>query len=374
MSTNNPKVSAYIPQHIYDSFKLFCEQRGVSMSQAVAVIFAEYFGLDSSVNQKSSTSKPLVERVGLLEQELADLRGLVENHLKLRGVIDKKEHLVVHDGSSPEGVSLEVPKSTSVTPSEPLRKDSLLSVELPEVLENVEASSAEGDLPEMTPSKLVDGIPGELLGNSDLPEAKSSEVLENGEIPLAGDELAEATRSEAVGSIPGEPLQDGDVSETESPEVKSAEVLENLEASLAGGDLSEISPSEPVSILPSESLKNHELLENVKGETATGQESLSYSEVPLFPIPGNSPEEIQPISARKLSKHRFGGSEHSVAGAKKKYKNSPQKFIDWTKQKDPDGIAWKMVETPVPGYVPANKLPSELRDKLLIWIRENGLL
>jgi hypothetical protein len=331
MSTNNPKVSAYIPQHIYDSFKLFCEQRGVSMSQAVAVIFAEYFGLDSSVDQKSSTSGLLVERVGLLEQELADLRGLVENHLKLRGVIDKKEHLVVHDGSSPEAVSSDVAESTSVTLSEPLIEGGLLGAELPEVLENVEDWSAEGDLPEITPSQAVGSIPGELLKNGDLPE-------------------------------------------TESPEVESPEVLENAEAPLAGGDLPEISPSEAVSSLPSEPLENHELLENVKGETATGQESLSYSEVPLFPIPGNSPEEIQPISARKLSKHRFGGSEHSVAGAKKKYKNSPQKFIDWTKQKDPDGIAWKMVETPVPGYVPANELPSELRDKLLIWIRDNGLL
>jgi len=301
------------------------------MSQAVAVIFAEYFGLDLLVKQNNSTSGLLVERVGLLEQELANLRELVENHLELHGAINKKEHLVVHDGSSSEGLSSNVAEPNTVTPSEPLIEGGLPGVELPEVLENVEDWSAEGDLPEITPSEEVGSLLGELLKNGDLPE-------------------------------------------TESPEVESLEVLENVEASLAGGDLSEISPSEPVSTLPSELLENHELSENVKPETGVAQKSLDYPDGLLFSMPGNSPKEIQPISARKLSKHRFGGSEHSVAGAKKKYKNSPQEFIDWTKQKDPDGIAWKMVETPIAGYVPANELPSELWNKLLIWIRENGLL
>jgi len=330
MPTDNPKVSGYIPQHVYDRFKTFCEERGISMSQAVAVIFAEYFGLDLLVKQSSSTSGLLVERVGLLEQELADLRELVENHLELHGAINKKEHLVVHGGSSPEGLSSNVAEPNTVTPSEPLIEGGLPGVELPEVLENVEDWSAEGDLPEITPSELVGGILSELLTNSDLPE-------------------------------------------TESPEVESLEVLENVEAPLAGGDLPEISPSEPVSILPSESLENHEFSENVKPETGVAQESLDYSDGLLSPIPGNSPEEIQPISGKKLSKQRFRLSQDSVSGAKRRYKN-PQGFIDWTRQRDPDGIAWKMVETPVPGYVPADELSSSLRSKLLAWMRENGLL
>jgi hypothetical protein len=325
MPTDNPKVSGYIPQHIYDSFKTFCEERGISMSQAVTVIFAEYFGLDLSVKQNSSTSRPLVERVGLLEQELADLRALVENHLELRGVIDKKEHSVVQDSSSPEAVSSNVAEPNTITPSEPLIEGGLAGVELPEVLENVEDWSAEGDLPEITPSELVGGIPSELLTNSDLPE-------------------------------------------TESPEV-----LENVETPLAGGDLPEISPSESVSIPPSEPLENHEFSENVKPETGVAQESLDYPDGLLSPILGNSPEEIQPISGKKLSKQRFRLSQDSVSGAKRRYKN-PQGFIDWTRQRDPDGIAWKMVESPVPGYVPADELSSGLRDKLLTWIRENGLL
>jgi len=300
------------------------------MSQAVAVIFAEYFGLDLLVKQSSSTSGLLVERVGLLEQELADLRELVENHLELHGAINKKEHLVVHDGSSPEGLSSNVAEPNTVTPSEPLIEGGLPGVELPEVLENVEDWSAESDLPEITPSELVGSIPSELLTNSDL-------------------------------------------SETESPEVESLEVLENVEAPLAGGDLPEISPSEPVSILPSELLENHEFSENVKPETGVAQESLDYPDGLLSPILGNSSQEIQPISGKKLSKQRFRLSQDSVSGAKRRYKN-PQGFIDWTRQRDPDGIGWKMVETPVPGYLPADELSSSLRSKLLAWMRENDLL
>lgn len=329
MSTNNPKVSAYIPQHIYDSFKSFYEQRGISMSQAVAVIFAEYFALDSSVDQKSSTSGLLVERVGLLEQELANLKELVQKHLQVGGAVQEKEHLVVHDSSSPEAVSSDVAEPTSVIPSEPLGDGGLPEAELPEVLENVEALSAEGDLPENTPSELASGLQGELFRN-------------------------------------------GDLAETESAEVKLPEVIENVETPLAGSDIPEIAPGELARDLPNEPLDKNELPEKVKPQTATAQESLSYPEVPLFPIPGNSPEEIQPISGKKLSK-RLNLSPDAVSGKKNKVKDV-QSFTNWTRPRDPDKIGWKPVETPVPGYVPADELSSELRDKLLIWMRENGLL
>jgi hypothetical protein len=372
MSTKNPKVSAYIPQHIYDSFKSFYEQRGISMSQAVAVIFAEYFALDSLVDQKSSTSGLLLERVGLLEQELATLKELVQNHLQLGGMVNEKEHLVVHDNSLPEIVSSYVAEPTNVTPSEPLKDGGLPEAELPEILENMEVWLPEGDLPEITPSEAVGNIPGELIRNGDLPETESAEVespqvLENTETPLAGGNLSEITPSQLVDGVPSELLGDGDLAKIESPTV-----LENLDALSLGGNLPEIIPSELVSDSPGEELENHKLSENVKPETATGQESLSYSEVPLFPIPGNSLEGIQPISGQKLSKQRFRLSQNSVSGAIHRYENA-QSFIDWTRTKDPDGIGWKKVETPVPGYIPADELSSNLRSKLLEWIRNQGL-
>jgi hypothetical protein len=328
MSTNNPKVSAYIPQHIYDSFKSFYEQRNISMSQAVAVIFAEYFELDLSVDRKSSTSGLLVERVGLLEQELAVLRELVQKHLQSGGAVQEKEHLVVCDIGSPEAVSLDVAEPTSIIPSEPPKEGGLSEAESLEVLENVEASSIEGDLFENTPSELVSGLQGELFGDSDL------------------------TRTEAV-------------------EVKSPEVLKNVETPLADGDASEIVSGELASNLLNEQLDNNEFSEKVKPETAKVQQSLSYLEVPLFSIPGSSLKEIKPISGKKLSK-RLRLSPDAVSGRKTKLKDV-QSFTNWTRPRDPDKIGWIPVETPVPGYVPADELSSELRDKLLIWMRENNL-
>jgi hypothetical protein len=156
--------------------------------------------------------------------------------------------------------------------------------------------------------------------------------------------------------------------ETELPEV-----LENAEVGSVESGLPETNLGESLSGLSSEPLKQDESLEIVKPDIAPVQESLSYPEVPLFPIPGNSPEGIQPISGRKLSKQRFGLREDALSGAKKRLKTA-QRLIDWTREKDPDGIAWKMVETPVPGFVPVDELSSELNDKLLTWMRENRLV
>lgn len=80
-------------------------------------------------------------------------------------------------------------------------------------------------------------------------------------------------------------------------------------------------------------------------------------------------EEISPIPGTKLSKLRFGLSEAMIAGAKGK--KSFEDFIKWTKEKDPEHIAWKYVESPSKGYVPAEELSSELKSSLLKWIKEN---
>lgn len=76
MPTNNPKVSAYIPQHIFDRFKQFYEERDISMSQAVAVIFAEHFQLDLQVNFNSSSpiTEAALTRLDTLEKEVQDLK------------------------------------------------------------------------------------------------------------------------------------------------------------------------------------------------------------------------------------------------------------------------------------------------------------
>jgi hypothetical protein len=89
-------------------------------------------------------------------------------------------------------------------------------------------------------------------------------------------------------------------------------------------------------------------------------------------FPDNTDLDILPISARKLSQFRFGLSKDAFA--KKKMKVTTRELIEWTRQKDPDHIAWKLAPNPKLGYVPAEELSSNLRNKLLTWMRDSGLL
>ena len=99
-------------------------------------------------------------------------------------------------------------------------------------------------------------------------------------------------------------------------------------------------------------------------------ESKSSSESELL---GDLPEQVglKPISGIKLSELRFGLGKSSLASVKSK--RSTERFTEWTKSKDPDGIAWRYIENPTKGYLPAEELSEELMGKLLEWVKENDL-
>jgi hypothetical protein len=67
MPTDNPKISLYVPQQIYNRFKSFQEERKLSMSQAGIVIIAEYFGIEETI--KEITEGTTVGGVTLAEFE-----------------------------------------------------------------------------------------------------------------------------------------------------------------------------------------------------------------------------------------------------------------------------------------------------------------
>ncbi len=81
--------------------------------------------------------------------------------------------------------------------------------------------------------------------------------------------------------------------------------------------------------------------------------------------------ELKPVSGTKLSKLRFGLGKSSVSSAKAE--NSTEKFTEWTKSKDPDGIGWKAVDKPTKGYLPVEELSEDQIKKLQRWIKENNL-
>jgi hypothetical protein len=76
MPTKNPKVSAYIPQHIFDRFQSFCQEKEMSMSQATAVVFAGYFEIEPEVNHLSGL---LADRIRDLELKLSELSSSNSN-------------------------------------------------------------------------------------------------------------------------------------------------------------------------------------------------------------------------------------------------------------------------------------------------------
>lgn len=55
MPTENPKISSYVPQPIFDRFKQYQEENDCSMSQALALILSEYFGLQGIVPSERYT-------------------------------------------------------------------------------------------------------------------------------------------------------------------------------------------------------------------------------------------------------------------------------------------------------------------------------
>jgi hypothetical protein len=256
MGTDNPKVSAYIPQILKDRLKEFREERdGISESQAVTIILAEYFQMPEVLGRSltgSSAGGVTLARMEALEEKLA---------------------------------TLAVPPSS--IPSELLGKVEQLSV----LVESLE---------------------------------KRIETLEHGG-------LLNRLKNE---------LQEADL-------VAAAQEVEEV---ISQGEL----------LLEVDALPTNESVDNKQLELIESTSSNLLSE-PL--------EEISPIPGTKLSELRFGRGKDTLSGVKRKM--TPERFTEWTIEQDPDDIAWKYVESPSKGYVPANELPSELKSSLLKWIKEN---
>lgn len=66
MATDNPKVSSYVPQAVYDHLMTFKSERGLkSISMAVTAVLEEYFGLS-----KATISDATASRLETLEGKL----------------------------------------------------------------------------------------------------------------------------------------------------------------------------------------------------------------------------------------------------------------------------------------------------------------
>jgi hypothetical protein len=236
MPTNNPKVSAYIPQGVFDRFQLFCKEKEISMSQAVAVIFTEYFEIEPQVN---SSGGLLLDRIKDLELKVDELMGLK---------------------SGITGTQVELGRIEVSLPNEPLN-----SLEIASYEDGVVVYNGHGDLSE--------------LDGSSPSELKSEPFAPIGFEPHECDAVDQKDLSELNHGLPDEPFKE-------------------LEVKIAG-DL-------------------------------VNQQKLSIS----------VPEAIGGISARELSVRL--SCDNSNLG--KKAKSLGKDFINWSKKKDPEGIAWEYRE------------------------------
>jgi hypothetical protein len=85
MPTDNPKISAYVPQPVYDRFEEFYKNAGLSMSQAATLILAERFGFEEIVKRitKGNTVeinfldeiKELRSRLEIVEKKIGNFQG-----------------------------------------------------------------------------------------------------------------------------------------------------------------------------------------------------------------------------------------------------------------------------------------------------------
>jgi len=93
MATNNPKISAYVPQAVYDRFEQFRKESGLSMSQSAIVIFAKYFGLEDiakGVTGEITTNDSALDRIKILESQVSDL---FQKLSELQGELSSKSPL-----------------------------------------------------------------------------------------------------------------------------------------------------------------------------------------------------------------------------------------------------------------------------------------
>jgi hypothetical protein len=78
MSTDKPKVSAYVPQAIKDRVKEFADEHSFSESQALTAILAEYFGIEQALSGGLSAGGVALSRMEALEEKIQQLATMIE--------------------------------------------------------------------------------------------------------------------------------------------------------------------------------------------------------------------------------------------------------------------------------------------------------
>ncbi len=314
MPTDNPKISLYVPQAIYDRFKKFQEERDLSMSQAGIVILAEYFGLEQTIEKttKGTTIGGVTfDWVKNLENQITELRKEVE---QLKNT-SKSPHQKENEESEPVAVERELSQPMPIKIShEKLWKTAELAERLGVDKSTVSRKKYKEDFTEWTKDKDPENI-GWVTDES--------------------------------GSLsPEKPV-------SENATVKQIITEQTSEAA---------SPSSVSVFLPTEF--DSEKSKNTKNISHSSLKENQSSQLNLL---SELPQEVKPLGETLLAK-RLGVARTTVSSIKAR--QSSEKFYEWSKQKDFEGIGW----LPNPngrGYIPGDELKGESLSKLQKWIEKN---
>lgn len=132
MPTENPKISAYVPQVVYDRFREYQQERGLSMSQAAIEIFAHYFGLNLGESAKEFTGG-LPGKLLSLEESLQQLKDLYDelsikvDDIKSTGELPRSNIINGSISETQDSIPLSEPDGSSSAKAENGSKDNLLS-------------------------------------------------------------------------------------------------------------------------------------------------------------------------------------------------------------------------------------------------------
>lgn len=331
MGTDNPKVSAYVPQVLKDRLKEFRKERNnISESQAVTLILSEYFEVDPSTKPFHNS---ISQRLEDLERKLAQVNEL---HSRLLSELEEKV----------EDLTRDVYRSPEVFSEPSAESDSELP--LLEYLVNTNQDQSELLLQGQGKLPVIQEVEKEIVGSDDSFTSLSG-------LPVQQDEYhdSELTGVEEVNNS-------GLLSEQKEKTTVSDNVQDLNSSSLTQENIQNINRDQQ------ENTGNGEKqVELVRSNT----EEVDRPTLNLLsePLENNS---IGPVSAKLLT-IRFGMAPSSIGTLKSRY--SPEKFREWTIHKDPSNIPWKFGGNGKNrGYLPDGELTSEQKSELLEWLQKNS--
>lgn len=309
MPTKNPKISAYVPQVIYDRFLQFKEERDIPFSQAAIEIFAEYFGINLADNSTKEYTGGLPDRISQLEQLVADLK---QSYVYLSDKVDS----IQSTSNLPQAKS----DDKVVNPQS----------KLPSSLLDSSVFSSPANLANLSESDLYsDSVSLSNVSASNSLSSLDSKLYDN------------SSTSSSLGSLHGKPIDN-----------LSSEPLGSTESNLPIIESSQ---------------------ENTTGEPDSSSDDKSHRQLHLIESEENFISGLldefksNPLQGKLLAT-RLGVNNSKLSTTKSSL--SEEDFYSWTQEKDFDSIKWvNLGGGRSKGYVPADDTPLEKLQALKEWIQ-----